>query len=87
MSKHPGPWALIEGNGHVRIVDNAPSPEGICDVTTRDPETRAVLLHAAEMWEEFKRSAEVNGTYDIRWARAVDICRKIEAEIAEERKT
>ncbi len=44
--KHPGPWT-IPGLYAMQDANGAP----VADVLTLDPETRAILTHAAEMWE------------------------------------
>lgn len=53
MSKHPGPWWLHHW-GQLRDADSTL----ICSSVTDDPETRAILLHAREMFDELRRLYE-----------------------------
>lgn len=64
--KHPGPWTV-----ELDYVWDA-NEEVVCSLPD-DPETRAILTHAAEMW------AVHQGSEDIGSRLLVD---KIEAEIA-----
>ena len=84
MSKHPGPWTFHPfGNIH----DS--NRELVCGSVTGDHETRAVLLHAAEMWQALQRFAET--PVDSKAGRAVDrelclLVSKIESEITAARR-
>ena len=82
MSKHPGPWKLFDSGNLYDATRTL-----VCTVMTDDPEARAVLLHAAEMWEALEHvfrhltyhhpSAETIGT----------VLSKIKSEIAKARRS
>lgn len=55
MSKHPGPWYLDCSDGISYVFDAY--GRSVC-ATTADPETRAILLHAREMFDELRRLYE-----------------------------
>jgi hypothetical protein len=79
-SKHPGPWTLkMSGD----IVDN--NGNIVCTVASRDPETRALLLHAAEMFAALKRLSNTDHAkregIDAELS-CCDLVDKIESEIA-----
>jgi hypothetical protein len=77
--KHPGPWTVTDD-----IAKDA-SGESVFYCYTDDPETRAILTHAAEMWEELQDVTSVEpGTSVHRQAdkSCCDLVRKIESEIA-----
>jgi hypothetical protein len=81
-SKHPGPWTIkMSGD----IVDN--NGNIVCTVASRAPETRALLLHAAEMFAALKAfladgadACDASNTAD-------DLILKIESEISAVRKS
>jgi hypothetical protein len=77
MSKHPGPWAMNEW--HLYDADRTI----VCEVRTDDPETRAVLPHAAEMFAVLK-SIRHGNAFD--QGAAFWLVDAIEAEIAKARK-
>lgn len=96
MSKHPGPWTITD-SGYMLDANGT----GIAHVYTDDPETRAVLLHAAEMWEalrllhehavdeernEYEGSRGMLRDCPAPISSAGDLLTKIESEIAKARK-
>ena len=83
MSRHPGPWAL-KMSGEVIDDDGAI----VFKVATTDPEARAVLLHAAEMWEQLKNICSLSSErhYQNAVDHMIELLRKIEAEISAGRK-
>jgi hypothetical protein len=77
MSKHPTPWTFVGGILQDRD-ENA-----IAQVYTDDPETRAVLLHAAEMWEALKAFRDNSSADSDECTVALDeLTDEIESEIA-----
>lgn len=78
--KHPGPWKL----GALSYI-RTPDCKQIARILTDDPETRAILTHAAEMWEAVQGVASVEpGTPAHRLADRMlcVLANKIESEIA-----
>jgi hypothetical protein len=83
MSKCPTPWTFVGGILQDRD-ENA-----IAQVYTDDPETRAVLLHAGEMWKALNELTSVepgSAAHRHADAKCCELARKIEAEIAAGRK-
>lgn len=79
MSKHQTPWTYEESTGFVTDANDV----GIFRVHTRDPETRAVLLHAAEMWEALKAFRDNSSADSDECTVALDeLTDEIESEIA-----
>ena len=80
--RHPGPWKLDETTGFIIDANGA----DVCDAwVTDDPETRAILTRAAEMWEAVQVVASVEpGTPAHRLADRMlcVLANKISAEIA-----
>ena len=76
VMKHPGPWKPLGGTGYIVDANN----ELVCHVSdSDDPETRAILTHAAEMWEALRSNmSDINDEGDA-------LIRKIEREIAAEK--
>ena len=56
--KHPTPWTI---NPHTLQMSDADGIGiGMCMDVTTDPEARAILAHAAEMWEALHATAELD---------------------------
>jgi hypothetical protein len=81
-SKHPGPWTLkMSGD----VVDN--NGNIVCTVASRDPETRAILLHAAEMFAALRDFIDCGRSdFDDAQIHYSALLAKIEDEIAAARK-
>lgn len=75
MSKHPGPWTITKSG----FVQDA-TEDGVAQIYTDDPETRAVLLHAAEMWDTLKKLRACKAGVTV----AVGVCDSLVDEIESE---
>lgn len=84
MSKHPVPWGFDSKLGIIRDAHGCM----IARVDTPDPETRAVLLHAAEKFAMLRDLVGVSGDFQLEECQeeASELLTKIEAEIAAGRK-
>lgn len=72
--KHPGPWTVDQSGGYIVDANGV----DVARVDTPDPETRAILTHAAELWKELREIHECRGNIPA----CCDLVDKISAEIA-----
>lgn len=85
MSKHPTPWYL-EGMGYLLDAND----DILARLDTDDPETRAVLLHAGDMFaalQEFENSTPGGDDGEAAEEKLCNLTDKIEAEIAKARRS